>query len=150
MTITDPPAVYGQFGTALAFAERTLTVVLRDHLAQRDVAPETWYALKLIAGGGPGLSRQALTSDLEGSRELNPDSVRELLARLQAEGLISGEDAVSLTADGQAMFRSLREYVTAPTIQLLSQFDIRDIETTVRTIQAITKRAAEEQSAFNA
>jgi hypothetical protein len=27
---------------------------------------------------------------------------------------------------------------------LLSQFDVHDIETTVRTLQAITKRAAEE------
>ena len=144
---TAPPAVYGEFGQALAFAERTLTAILRDHLAQAEVTPQTWYALKLIASGGPGLPRRALISDLERSRELDPDSVRDVLAQLEADGLISGDDDVSLTAAGQARFTSLREYVTAPTIRLLSQFDIRDIETTVRTVQAITKRAAEEEPA---
>ena len=41
---------------------------------------------------------------------------------------------------------SLREYIAGPTTQLLSQFDIHDIETTVRTLQAITRRAADDSS----
>jgi hypothetical protein len=146
MTSTEIPSAYGQFGQALAFAERTLSAILREHLAERGVAPETWYTLKLVAQGGAGLSRAALISDLELSRDVD-SPVPELLARLEAEGVISDGDPVSLTAEGQAMFTSLREYVTAPTIRLLGQFDVRDIETTVRTVQAITKRAAEEQAA---
>jgi hypothetical protein len=39
---TAPPPIYGQFGQALAFAERTLTSVLRAHLAERGTEPETW------------------------------------------------------------------------------------------------------------
>jgi hypothetical protein len=146
MTSTEIPPVYGQFGQALAFAERTLSAILREHLAERGVVPETWYTLKLIAQAGAGLSRAALSSDLELSRDVD-SPVPELLARLEAEGVISGGDPVSLTAEGQAMFSSLREYVTAPTIRLLGQFDVRDIETTVRTVQAITKLAAGEQTA---
>ncbi len=145
--MTTPPAVFGQFGQALAFAERTLTAILREHLAQRDTEPETWYALQLIATRGPGLSRQALSHDLEGSPNLNVNSTRELLARLQADGLIRGDAHVDLTAEGQALHRSLREYISGPSTRLLSQFDIHDIETTVRTLQAITKRAADESSA---
>src|SRR5258708_31554109 len=145
--MTTPPAVFGQFGQALAFAERTLTAILREHLAQRDTKPETWYALQLIATRGPGLSRQELSRDLEGSPNLNANSTRELLARLQADGLIRGDADVDLTAEGQALHRSLREYIAGPTTRLLSQFDIHDIETTVRTLQAITKRAADESSA---
>ena len=145
--MTTPPAVFGQFGQALAFAERTLTAILREHLAQRDTKPETWYALQLIATRGPGLSRQELSRDLEGSPNLNANSTRELLARLQADGLIRGDADVDLTAEGQALHRSLREYIAGPTTRLLSQFNIRDIETTVRTLQAITKRAADESSA---
>ncbi|MGH3166673.1 MAG: hypothetical protein ACRDN0_12380 [Trebonia sp.] len=144
--MTTPPAVYGQFGQALAFAERTMTAILHDHLAQRGTSPETWYALQLIATRGPGLSRQALIRDLEGSRNVQTP-VRELLARLEAEGLISGTARVDLTPEGEALHRSLREYVGGPTARLLGQFDIGDIETTVRTVQAITKRAAEEASA---
>ena len=144
--MTTPPAVFGQFGQALAFAEQTLTIALREHLAQRGTRPETWYALQLIATRGPGLSRQALSQQLEGSRNLNAGSTRELLARLEAEGLISGGSHVDLTAQGEALHRSLREYVAGPAARLLSQFDLHDIETTVRTLQAITKRAAEDSS----
>jgi DNA-binding MarR family transcriptional regulator len=144
--MTTPPAVFGQFGQTLAFAEQTLTVALREHLAQRGTKPETWYALQLIATRGPGLSRQALSQQLERSRNLNADSTRELLARLEAEGLIRGGTNVDLTAQGEALHRSLREYVAGPATRLLSQFDIHDIETTVRTLQAITKRAAEASS----
>jgi DNA-binding MarR family transcriptional regulator len=144
--MTTPPAVFGQFGQALAFAEQTLTVALREHLAQRGTRPETWYALQLIATRGPGLSRQALSQQLERSRNLNAGSTRQLLARLEAEGLIRGGTHVDLTAQGEALHRSLREYVAGPAARLLSQFDLRDIETTVRTLQAITKRAAEDSS----
>ncbi len=54
--MTTSPVVFGQFGQTLAFAERTLTAILREHLAERDTEPETWYALQLIATRGPGLS----------------------------------------------------------------------------------------------
>jgi DNA-binding MarR family transcriptional regulator len=141
--MTTPPTAYGQFGQTLAFAERTLTATLRRHLAERGTQPETWYALQLIATRGPGLAREALTADLEGSRTLDADSTRALLARLEAEGLIRGDAEVDLTADGEALHRSLREYIAGPTAQLLGQFDRADIETTVRTLQAITQRAAE-------
>lgn len=145
--MTTPPAVFGQFGQALAFAERTLSATLREHLAQRDTEPETWYALQLIATRGPGLSRQELSRDLEGSPNLNPGSTRELLARLEAEGLIRGDTHVDLTAEGVALHRSLREYIAGPTVRLLGQFDIHDIETTVRTLQEITKRAEADSAA---
>ena len=145
--MTTPPAVYGQFGQTLAFAERTLTATLREHLAQRDTQPETWYALKLIATRGPGLSREALSRDLAGSPTLDADSTRELLAGLEAQGLIGGSAQVDLTAEGEALYRSLREYIAGPTIRLLGQFDIHDIETTVRTLQEITKRAEADSAA---
>jgi DNA-binding MarR family transcriptional regulator len=142
--MTTPPAIFGQFGQALAFAERTMTATLTEHLAQRDTKPETWYALQLIATRGPGLSRDALSRDLEGSPNLDAGSTRDLLARLEADGLIRGDARVDLTDEGLALHRGLREYIAAPTARLLGQFDVRDIETTVRTLQAITQRAAQE------
>ncbi len=141
MTTTPPVPSFGQ---TLAYAERTLTATLRQHLARRGITPETWYALQLIATRGPGLGRQALSSELEGSRTLTPGSTRELLARLEAEGLIHGDPELDLTAEGEALHRSLREYIAGPTARLLSQFPADDIETTMRTLQAITERAAEE------
>src|SRR6266508_805224 len=128
--MTTTPDSFGQFGQTLAFAERTLTATLRQHLAERETTPETWYALQLIATRGPGLAREALSNDLEGSRTLNADSTRELLARLEAEGLIRGDAELDLTAEGETLHRSLREYIAGPRDELLNQFDARDIETT--------------------
>jgi hypothetical protein len=145
--MTTPPAVYGQFGQALAFSERTMSAVLHDHLAQRGIEPGTWYALKLIATRRPGLSRQDLRRDLEESQNVATASVAGLLSRLEAEGLIHGGSSVDLTAQGEARYESLREYVGGPTVRLLSHFDLDDIETTVRTLQAITRRAADEAAA---
>src|SRR5205807_2115859 len=67
--MTTTPALYGRFGYTLAFAERTLTAQLRQHLAERDVKPESWYALRLIAAEGPGLAREALSHELESSSQ---------------------------------------------------------------------------------
>jgi len=147
--MTTPPVVFGQFGRTLAFAERALTATLRRHLAERQTTPETWYALQLIATRGPGLARKALSADLEGSRTLDADSTRELLARLEAEGLIRGDANLDLTSEGETLHRSLRDYIAGPTVRLLSQFDIDDIETTVRTLHAITRQAEEELTVAN-
>lgn len=138
------PTAYAEFGQTLAFTERTLSAVLHRHLAQRDVEPETWYALKLIAVGGGHVARKALSEDLEGSRGMDPDSVRALLAQLEADGLVAGEEAVELTEAGSVFFENLRSYVLGATMDLLGKFDLRDVETTVRTLKAITLRAKEE------
>jgi DNA-binding MarR family transcriptional regulator len=144
--MTKPPASFGQ---TLAFAERTLTATLRRHLAERGTTPETWYALQLIATRGPRLDREALSEDLEGSRTLTADSTRELLARLEVEGLIRGDAQIDLTPEGEALHRSLREYIAGPTARLLGQFDPDEVETTIRTLGAITERAEEELAIAN-
>jgi DNA-binding MarR family transcriptional regulator len=141
---TPPTPPVPTFGQTLAFAERALTATLRRHLAERQIVPETWYALQLIATRGPKLAREALSHDLEGSRNLDADSTRELLARLQDEGLILGGAYIDLTPEGEALHRSLREYIAGPTARLLGQFDADDIATTIRTLRAITQRAEAE------
>ena len=137
------PSAYTEFGQTLAFTERTLTAVLRDHLAQRGVEPETWYALKLVAQGDPHVTRSSLVRDLEGSPRLDRDSTDALLTQLAADGLVAGDDAVQLTEKGTVFFESLRDHVLGATVNLLGQFDLSDVETTVRTCKAITRRAQE-------
>ena len=134
-------SAYKEFGQTLAFTERTLTAVLREHLSEREVEPETWYALKLIAARGPGAARDALSRDLEGSPNLDSDKTQKLLAGLEADGLIAGDSAVDLTVQGRHVFESLRDHVVGATVKLLSQLDLGDIETTVRTLQSVTKLA---------
>jgi hypothetical protein len=141
MTTTD---AYAQFGYSLAMTEQALTEVLRRHLAERDTEPETWYALQLLAINGPALEREALRGRLERSRTLDAEKTERLLARLQEQGLIRGESAIELTPRGRALHESLSEYIGAARAELLSQFDVGDVETTVRTLQAIGDRAAQE------
>jgi hypothetical protein len=69
------------------------------------------------------------------------DDAHALLARLEADGLIRGDAQLDLTPAGEKQYHSLREYISGPSVQLLSQFDVHDIETTVRTLQAITAKA---------
>jgi hypothetical protein len=139
--MSDTPAVYGQFGQALGLAERALSAVLRQHLAERNTVPEAWYALRLLATRGPAYPRADLTRLLE-SPTIDAKATAALLARLQAGGLIRGDAALDLTPAGEAQYQSLREYISGPAGQLLSQFDINDIETTVRTLQAVTAKAS--------
>ena len=91
--------------------------------------------------------REPLTADLEGSRTLGAGLPRELLARLESEGLIRGDEEIELTADGEPLYRDLREYIAEPTARLLGRLDPDDVDTTVRTLQAITVWAAEGLSA---
>jgi hypothetical protein len=136
----DTPAVYGQFGQALGMAERTLSAILREHLAERNTVPEAWYTLRLLATRGPAYPRADLTRLLEGPG-FDADAAHAMLAGLEADGLVTGAAELDLTPDGEAQYQSLREYITGPSVQLLSQFDVQDIETTVRTLQAITAKA---------
>jgi hypothetical protein len=141
---TATPQIYGEFGQALGFAERTLSAILREHLAQRDTIPEKWYSLKLLAAAGEaGVSRDTLVRTLSTSPTFSAGAAEELLGRLEADGLVVGDDvAIRLSKAGGAEFADLRAYVAGPTVALLNQFDVHDIETTVRTLQAITERAA--------
>jgi hypothetical protein len=136
----DTPAVYGQFGQALGLAERTLSAILREHLAERNTVPEAWYALRLLATRGPAYPRANLTQLLEGPG-FDAASAESLVGHLQADGLVHGDAELDLTPAGEAQYQSLREHISGPSVQLLSQLDIHDIETTVRTLQAITTRA---------
>jgi DNA-binding MarR family transcriptional regulator len=136
----DTPAVYGQFGQALGLAERTLSAILREHLAQRDTVPEAWYSLRVLATRGPAFPRAELTRLLEGPG-FGADAADSLLARLEADGLIRGDVNLDLTPAGEALYESLRDHISGPSVQLLSQFDVHDIEVTVRTLQAITAKA---------
>jgi hypothetical protein len=138
--MSDTPAVYGQFGQALGLAERTLSAILREHLAQRNTVPQAWYALRLLATRGPGYPRGDLARMLEGPG-FDAGAAHALLARLEADGLIRGDAELELSPTGQTEYQSLLDYIGAPSVRLLSQLDVHDIETTVRTLQAITAKA---------
>ncbi|MGD0198595.1 MAG: hypothetical protein ABSC56_11920 [Solirubrobacteraceae bacterium] len=140
----DAAEIYGQFGQTLAFAETTLNRVLERHLAAHGTAPHRWYALKLTAQAEP-VARAAVRDGLAAGGKVQPVDAEPLLRGLEADGLIEGGDVLSLTESGRSYFAELRQYVITPTIRLLGQFELADIETTIRTLREITTRASEDE-----
>ncbi|RMI31307.1 hypothetical protein EBN03_18260 [Nocardia stercoris] len=127
----------------LAFAERTMSEVLTAYLAERGVSPQLWYAVKLLGQRETATARTALTRDLEGSPGMDAESVRALLARLEREGIIDGDNEIELTETGRTLLLDLREYVAdSPTAQLLLGLDAEDLDTTVRTLRVVVDEAS--------
>src|SRR5260370_6409683 len=117
--MSDPPAVYGQFGQALGLPERTLSAILREPLAQRNTVPEAWYTLRLLATRGPGSPRAELTRLLE-RPGFDADAAHPLLAHLEADELIRGDTALDLTPAGEEQYKNLRQYISVPSVHVLS------------------------------
>lgn len=144
--MSDAMEIYGQFGQTLAFAEATLNKILEKHLAAHGTSPDRWYALKLTAQAEP-IARAALIDGLISGGKVQPADAEPLLRGLEADGLLQGADVLELTDPGRSYFAGLREFVIAPTARLLGQFELADIDATVRTLREITARARAEEPA---
>lgn len=144
--MSDAVEIYSQFGQTLALAEATLSRILEQHLASRGTTPERWYALKLTAQGEP-IARAAVVDGLAAGGKVRPLAAEPLLRELEADGLVEGDDVLSLTDSGRSYFAELRRYVLAPTIRLLGQFELDAVTTTILTLREITARAREEELA---
>lgn len=138
--------IYGQFGQTLAVAGATLDRILVRHLEARGTPPHHWYALKIIAQSEP-IPRAAVVDGLTAGGKVAPVDAEPLLRELEAHGMIEGGDVLSLTDSGRSSFTELRQYVIAPTIRLLGQFELADVETTIGTLREITSRAQEQELA---
>ena len=146
--MSNADEIYGQFGQTLAFAEATLNKILEEHLAARGTSPDRWYALKLTAQAEPEpIARAAVVDGLAAGGKVQPADAEPLLRGLEADGLLEGGDILSLTDSGRSYFAELRRYVITPTIRLLGQLELADIETTIRTLREITARAREDELA---
>jgi DNA-binding MarR family transcriptional regulator len=130
-------------GTTIAFAQRELTALLHGFLAEQGAQPGTWYALKALSIRGPELPADAFRHELAQAPAVGPDAAGAVIDGLVAEGLIAvrADGTVAATAEGEAAFERLRESVDALTVEIQSPVDRADLETTIRTLGAVTKRA---------
>src|SRR5262245_13262000 len=131
-------------GTTIAFAQRELTALLHEFLAGQGTEPGTWYALKTLPIRGPELPADAFRDELAQAPAVGPDAAA-VADRLVAEGLIdvAADGNVGFTADGEAAFERLRAAVDGLTAEIQEPFDRADLETTLRTLGALTERARE-------
>jgi len=150
-TTTRPPATIGQ---AVGIAETELTKLLAGVLAQTGTPRETYLAMQRLSFLGGSPTAQDFVLDLSDALALGEPSAAALADSLRAAGLIhdlerdaSGGGVVELTAAGAALQDRLRGSVGRLSAELVAPFDASDIETTIRTLQAVTERARQMRSA---
>jgi DNA-binding MarR family transcriptional regulator len=150
-TTARPPATIGQ---AVGLAEAALTRLLAGVLAETGTSRETYLAFQRLRFLGGAAAMDAYVGDLSDALSLDGPAAAALAGSLQTAGLIheferdaSGGPVVELTAAGAALLDRILGSVARVTAELTAPFDAADIETTIRTLQAVTERARQLQPA---
>lgn len=149
-TTARPPATIGQ---AVGLAEAALTRLLAGVLAETGTSRETYLAFQRLRFLGGAAAMDAYVGDLSDALSLDGPAAA-LAGSLQTAGLIheferdaSSGPVVELTAAGAALLDRILGSVARVTAELTAPFDAADIETTIRTLQAVTERARQLQPA---
>jgi hypothetical protein len=153
MTSTQESArPFPLIGQAVGQAQASLTKILIGILAESGTEYQTYLALQRLTALGGEATRDAYERDLGDWLELDATAAVRLADNLVAIGLAgtgvagtgvagTGGGAIRLTAQG----RGLREGVLAASAKItepmLATIDRDDLETTVRTLDEITRRA---------
>jgi DNA-binding MarR family transcriptional regulator len=144
-TTARPPATIGQ---AVGLAEAALTRLLTGVLAETETSRETYLAFQRLSFLGGAVAMDAYVRDLSDALTLDEPAAAALAGSLQSAGLIfeperdaDGGRVVELTAAGTALQERIRRSVGRVTVELTAPFEAAEIETTIRTLQAITERA---------
>ena len=129
-------------GQAVGQAQASLTRILIGILAESGTSYQTYLGLQRLTALGGEATRDAYERDLSDWLELDGTAAARLADDLAAAGLAAAEGgAIRLTAQG----RGLREGVLAASAKItgpmLATIDRGDLETTVRTLDEITRRA---------
>jgi DNA-binding MarR family transcriptional regulator len=129
-------------GPSVGLAQAALARLLTGILAESGTSYQAWLGLQRLAALGGQATREAYERDLSDWLRLDGPAAARLAGDLVAAGLAdTGQDAIRLTAQG----RGLREHVLAASAKvtepMLATIDRDDLETTVRTLDEITRRA---------
>jgi len=130
-------------GQAVGQAQVVLSRLLADVLAGTGTSPETYLAIGRLTVLGGGAAHDAYIFDLSDWLELDLWTAGELAASLISSGVLTEADgAVWLSPRGEELRRKIDGSVSAMTGALLAPLDGADVETTIRTLQEVTARAA--------
>jgi DNA-binding MarR family transcriptional regulator len=135
-------------GPALGMAERTLTRGLRSVLAETGTPTDTWYAFQRLSVSSAAPTAAAFRADLSDSLDLDGPAAAALLDGIVAAGLMhevsdpaGGDPRIAFTPAGVDLQARIRASLAAGTGELIAPFAPADIETTIRTLTALTERA---------
>jgi DNA-binding MarR family transcriptional regulator len=142
-TTARPPVPLGQ---AVGAAEAALTSLLTGVLAETGTSRLTYLAFQRLSLAGGTAPADGYVRDLRDALALDEEAATALAASLRTAGFTQEleRDAaavVQLTDAGTALAGRIRRSVGRVTAELVAPFDPGDIETTIRTLQAVTQRA---------
>lgn len=131
-------------GQAVGQAQASLTRLLTGILAGTGTSHPVWLGLQRLSALGGQSVREAYEADLSYWLQLDGPAAARLAGDVVAAGLAaSGDDgSIALSAGG----RALREEVLAASAKvtgpLLATVDRADLDTTIRTLEKITRLAS--------
>ena len=129
-------------GQAVGQAEAALTRLLSGVLAESGTSHETYLALQRLTALGGQAARDTYERDLSDWLQLDSPAAGRLADDLLAAGLAATEgDAIRLTAQGQALRGGILAASAEIAGPMLASLDRVDLETTIRTLQEITRQA---------
>jgi len=131
-------------GQAVGQAQASLTKLLTGILAGTGTSHQVWLGLQRLNALGGRSAREAYEADLSYWLQLDGPAAARLAGDVVAAGLAaSGDDgSVALSARG----RALREVLAASaqvTGPMLATIDRAELDTTIRTLEKITRLARE-------
>jgi hypothetical protein len=132
-------------GQAVGQAQASLTRLLTGILAGSGTSYLLWLGLQRLNAIGGQPSRKAYEADLSYWLQLDGPAATRLAGDVVAAGLAAsgGDGSIALSARG----RALREEVLAASAKvtgpMLASIDRADLDTTIRTLEEITRRARE-------
>jgi len=132
-------------GQAVGQAQASLTRLLTGILAGTGTSYLLWLGLQRLNAMGGHPAREAYEADLSYWLQLDGPAAARLVGDVVAAGLAdsSGDGRIALSAQG----RALREQVLATSARvtgpMLATIDRADLDTTIRTLEEITRRARE-------
>lgn len=135
-----PPTV--TIGQAVGQAEASLTRLLAGALAERNTSRPAYLALQRLNALGGQAARDDYERDLSEWLGLDGRGARRLAGQLASARLTASENGMTgLTAAGRALREGILADGAKITGPLLASLDRDDVETTIRTLQEITRRA---------
>ena len=132
-------------GQAVAQAQASLTKLLTGVLAGTGTSYPLWLGLQRLNALGGRPAREAYEADLSYWLQLDGPAAARLAGDVIAAGLAaSGDDgSVALSARGRALREEVLTTSAKVTGPMLATIDRAELDTTIRTLEKITRLARE-------
>lgn len=132
-------------GQSVGQAQASLTRLLTGILAESGTSYQAWLGLQRLNALGGRATREAYEADVSDWLLLDGPAAAQLAGDLVAAGLAAGSGGgfIGLTAQGRALREEVLAAAAKITGPMLATIDRGDLETTIRTLDEITRRARE-------